>query len=61
MQYKIANEMIHEIVDGKDAEDLVKAFVEREQEEEEVVEEKPETRVEKPRWFLEKRDVSTSV
>lgn len=59
MRHKIANEVIQEVVDGKDAEDLEKAFVEGE-EEEDVVEEKPETRVEKARRFLEKRDVSTS-
>ena len=30
MQYKIAHEVIQEVADGKDAEDLVKAFVEGE-------------------------------
>ena len=57
MQYKIANEMIQE-VDGKDTEDVVKTFAEGETEEEEVVEEKPETPVEKARRFLEKTGVS---
>ena len=35
MVYKIAQLMIQEVVDGKDAEDVVKTFVEGENEEEE--------------------------
>lgn len=56
MQYKIAQQMIQEVVEGKDADDVVKTFVEGENEEEEVVEDKPQTRIEKARKFLDERD-----
>lgn len=60
MQYKIASEMTLEVVDGKDAEELVTDFVEgkAEKPEEESVEEKVKSRIEKARRFLEKRGVA---
>ena len=59
MKYKIAQLMIQEVVEGKDADDVVKGFVECENEEEKVVEEKPETPLEKAKRFLEKKGVSS--
>lgn len=44
MKYKLVQQLIQELDDGKDAEDVVKTFVEGKKKEE--VEEKPETRVE---------------
>lgn len=54
MQRKIAQLMIQEVVDGKDADDILKAFVEGEIEED-VEEEKPETPTERARRFIEKQ------
>lgn len=54
MQYKTANEMIQEVVEGKDADDVVETFVEGEKEEEEVVEEKPEKPGEKANRLIDK-------
>lgn len=59
MQYKFASEMIQEVVDGKDAEELVTDFVEgkAERPEKETVEEKTKRRMETAGRFLEKRGV----
>ena len=55
MQYKIAQLMIQEVVDGKEADDVVKTFVEGENEvEEEVVEEKTETPGERANQLIDK-------
>ena len=59
MQFKTAQKMIQEVVEGKDADDIVKTFLEGESEGDDVVEEKPETPVEKARKFLSKRGVSS--
>ena len=59
MQYKIAQQMIQEVIDGKDADHVVKTIVEGEKEEEEVVEEKIKSRIEKAGSFLDKKGVGS--
>ena len=55
MQNKTAQQMIQEVVEGKDADDVVKTFLEGEKdEEEEVVEEKPETPGERANHLIDK-------
>lgn len=54
MQSKMAQLMIQEVVDGKDADDVLKASVEGEVERD-VEEEKPETPSEGARRFIENK------
>ena len=56
MQYKIAQQMIQEVVDGKDAKDLVNDITEENENEDEVIEEEPETPVERAKRFLDERN-----
>jgi ketol-acid reductoisomerase len=56
MRLKLVQQMIQEVVDGKDAKDLVNDITEENENEDEVIEEEPETPVERAKRFLDERN-----